>query len=499
MRLRTLSLLALGVVFLASCGGGGGSGGAGSSAFTVPGRIVSDRFRECLEAQAALKGWRRNSDVRSIECVRDYRVTAYGTGVENLEGVQVFFNLEEIIIYSSGSYGLGQIDDLSPLKGLKRLHTIEMYTSALTDFESIRGKPSLRRLVVVPSRVNDLSALPSLPNLKHLNISGATIHARPIDDYSPLAQLSGLEELHLQAHYTLSQYGLSFLNGMQNLRLLNLAENFLRTADEIRSLPALEVLDLSYNNLFSDFDDTAVENMLGGLSSLKEFYYARFDGHSLEFLGGMTALEVLVITRYFSLSLADTTVIGSLTNLRELYLGGFVNADTSPLQGLSNLEILWLANGTVDSSTLAFPETMSSLRELHMLDAFSYTYNYGDRNGYFKSTYAVFEDLPALQTLNLDRPWLLDESGVTLNPNVRDLAMVEARLDSLEFLRDVPGIISLDLSDNPFTELDPLATMPDLIELTLNDTTVSCAEMDEFRTAAPEVSVVTDLYCPSSR
>lgn len=502
MRSRRITCFVFSLAVVAACGGGGGGngngggGGGGSSGFTVPGQVVSDRFRACLEAQAALKGWRRNADVRSIECEADFSGPDVGLGVENVEGVQAFTNLEEIIIYSSGRFGLGQIADLAPLRGLDRLHTIEMYNSAIESFESIRGMTSLRRLVVLPSRVNNLSALPTLTGLRHLNISGATLSGPPIEDFSPLGQLSWLEELHLQAHYTLNQHGLAFLNGMPNLRLLNLAENFLLEANEIGNLPALEVLDLSFNNLFLSFDDTAIENTLGSLSNLKEFYYAMFDGENLSFLGGMTDLEILVITRYRLLSVADTTVIGSLSNLRELYLGGFANADVAPLQGLSNLEVLWLADGTVDSATLVFPATLSALRELHMLDAFSFTYDFGDGRGDFKNTYAVFKNLPALQTLNLERPWLLDEADVTLNPGLRNLSMVEAKLDSVEFLRDASGITNLDVSDNPFTELDPLATMPDLAELTLNDTVVSCAEIAEFQALAPQVTVVTDLSCP---
>jgi len=485
---------------LVSCGGGGsgngGGGGGGSAGFTVPGRIVSDRLRQCLESQAILKGWRNNSDVRSIECQTDFSGPDDGIGVENLEGVEVFSNLEVIIIYGSGRWGLGQIDDLSPLNGLNRLHTIEMYSSGLQSLESIRNLTSLQRLVIIPSNLNGLSPLTTLSNLKHLNISGATTLAEPISDFSPLGQLSGLEELHLQAHYTLKQDGLGFLNGMTSLRFLNLAENGLQDANGIQNLPALEELDLSYNNFFLSFDDTEIENILGGLSNLKKFWYAGFDGEHVGFLQGMPGLELLTLSRYYLPSDADLATIGGLTNLRELTLSGFADLDVSFLQGLSNLEFLWLGNGTVDSVTLAFPATLSSLRELHMLDAFSRTYSFGDSRGDFKNTYAVFKDLPALQTLNLAKPWLLDESAVTLNPNVRNLSLVQAKLGTVEFLRDKAGIVELDLSKNLFTELDPVATMPDLLSLTLNETMASCAEVDEYRAAAPQVAVTTDLYCP---
>ncbi len=106
------SLLA---IFLTACGGGGGGGdgSGGISNFQVPTAIVSELFRECLQAQAAVKGWRGIADVRSIECQRAPG-SDYGRGVETLEGVQVFANLEEIIMYGSGNLALGQVPAHAP-------------------------------------------------------------------------------------------------------------------------------------------------------------------------------------------------------------------------------------------------------------------------------------------------------------------------------------------------------------------------------------------------
>lgn len=491
-----LGCVFLSLIFLSACGGGGSSGGDGTSTFVVPSSIVSAVFRDCLESQAIEKGWRNNSDVRNIECQRDYSVSDWGIGVESLEGVQAFSNLEEIVIYGSGTPGLGRITDLSPLMNLGRLHTIEMYESSLQSLESIRGKSSLQRFVVIPTSFSDLSPVVSLTNLKHLNLSLFSTYGQPISDFSPLSQLSGLEELHLQSQDQLRSTGLGFLSGMSSLRLLNISENALQSADGIQYLPRLESLDLSYNNLFLSFDDTEIQALLSGLVNLKQFWYAGFDGQSLSFLQGMQGLELLTITRYYSLSDTDLTIIGALTNLRELYLGGFANGDVSLLQGLSNLQVLWIADSNVDSATLAFPATLASLRELYMLNAFRFSYDFGDSRGDFKNSYDVFKDLPILTDLHLDKPWLLNESAVTLNTNVTSLSLVSARLDSIEFLRDVSRIRQLDLSNNPFLELDALASMPDLQQLVLNDTSVSCEELDSFQTSAPSVEVITDLYCP---
>ena len=482
---------------LSSCGGGGGGGdgaGGGSSSFQVPTAIVSDVFKECLQAQAALKGWRGNADVRSIECQRK-EGSDYGIGVETLEGVQAFTNLEEIIMYGSGNPALGQVPDLSPLSGLTRLRTIEMYDSAVQTLEPLRNRTSLQRLVFIPTVFSDLSPLQTLPNLKHINFSTYNRSYPLITDFSPLSSLSGLEELRLAVQNELPIAGLGFLNGMSSLKLLDIAGNWMTDLNGIQFVPGLEVLDISDNQFFA-LNEVPSAEVISNMTNLKEFYCVGFGGQSLSFIQNMPGLEILVLTRKWQIDDAEMTYIGSLSNLRELYLRDItVYMNISPLQGLSNLRKLWIASSDIDGATLVLPATLASLEEVHWLDAFSSQYSYGEGRGDFQASYAVFKDLPQLTELNMIHPWLADPIGVTVNSNIESLTMSGALLENLDFLTDKTGIRILDLSNNPFVELDPLATMPDLAELTLNDTHVTCAEVDEFKAAAPRVVVTTNLNC----
>ena len=495
--LRTTIILSL-VLCLQSCGGGGGGGDTlgGGSSFRVPSAIVSEVFRECLEAQAIEKGWRGIDDVRSIECQRDESVSDYGRGAETLEGVQVFKNLEEIIMYGSGNPALGQIPDLSPLRGLSRLRTIEMYDSAVQTLEPLQNKSSLERLVFIPTAFSDLSPLRGLPNLKHINFSTYTRSLPLITDFSPLSSIPNLEELHLAVQNELPKAGLGFLNGMHSLKLLDITGNYMTDLNGIQNVPGLEVLDISYNNFFT-LNETESAAILSGMTNLKEFYCVGFGGHSLGFMQNMNGLEILTLTRKWQVDDAEMTLIGSMPNLRELYLRDVtVKMNLSLLQGLSNLRVLWIASSNLDGATLELPATLSSLEEIHLLDAFGSQYDYGEARGDFQTTYAVFKDLPRLTVLNMIRPWLTDEEAVTLNPNIESLSMVEAGLENLDFLTDADGIRVLDVSDNPFAELDPLLTMPDLAELILFKGRVTCQELDEFQAAAPHVVVTTEGYCP---
>ncbi len=490
-------LVLLLVTLLTACGGGGGDGGSGgSSSFQVPSAIVSELFKECLQAQAVLKGWRGNADVRSIECQRKEGTSDYGQGVETLEGVQVFSNLEEIFMYGSGNPSLGQIPDLSPLSGLNRLRVVEIYDSAVQTLEPLRGKTSLERLVFIPTAFSDLSPLRTLPSLRHINFSTYARSLPLIVDFSPLSSLSNLEELHLAVQNELPRVGLGFLNGMSSLKLLDISGNWMTDLNGIQFVPGLEVLDISYNH-FMALNEAQSAALLSGMTNLKEFYCVNFGGQSLGFIQNMTRLEILTLTRKWQIDDAEMTYIGSLSSLRELYLRDItVKMNISLLQGLSNLRKLWIASSDIDGATLAFPATLQSLREIDLLDAFTSQYNFGDSRGDFKNSYAVFQDLPSLTELHMEKPWLNDPAAVTLNSNVTSLSMVAAKLDNVDFLANATEIHNLDLSANSFIELDPLATMPDLAELVLNDTRVSCTEIDEFKANVPGVIVTTNLYCP---
>lgn len=491
---RTSTLLFC--ILITSCGGGASGSGSMGGTFSVPAGVTDTIFRSCLESQAKVKGWRNNTDVKSISCPRQDNSSSYGAGIVSLAGIQAFANLEEIFVEGSGNHALGQLGDLSPLSSMPRLHTIEVLVSDIRSFESIRGMNSLRKLTLILSNINDISALPSMPNLRYLNISGFTTLGAPIADFDPISQLSNLEELHLVAYEPVRDYGLGFLAGLTNLKVLDISENFLTDLNGLQHLPNLEALDLSYSFALNFNLAPQNEAIIAALTNLRSLRYAAFDGQSLGFISNMDKLETLVVTRYYGLSDMDLLTIGTLTTLKELYLEGFANADISLLQGLSNLELLWLADGTVDSTTLAFPASLTSLREIHMNDAFHYHYLFGDSRGDFKNSYEVFKDLPSLSELHLVQPWLSSAAAVTMNPNIGSLSMVAAFLDDLTFLQDVAGIRQLDLSSNPFTELNALASMPDLDKLTLNSTQVSCAELDEFRAAASSVVVISDLNCP---
>ena len=93
--------------------------------------------------------------------------------------------------------------------------------------------------------VHDLASLKSLPNLRMLNLS----RQQEIDDFSPLAKLSKLEQLNLNG------CGISDLNplaGLQNLMLLQLSQNNIADLSPLAGLKKLNHLTLTDNKLTNE-------------------------------------------------------------------------------------------------------------------------------------------------------------------------------------------------------------------------------------------------------
>jgi Leucine-rich repeat (LRR) protein len=94
-------------------------------------------------------------------------------------------------------------------------------------------------------RLSTLEDLYLFPNLRELKIG-----FNNIEDITPIGQLKKLEKLILVENVRLRD--LSGLEGLENLRYLDVSRNNIRSLEVINTLPELDYLDASYNNL-TDF------------------------------------------------------------------------------------------------------------------------------------------------------------------------------------------------------------------------------------------------------
>ena len=124
------------------------------------------------------------------------------------------------------------------------------------------------------------------------------------------------------------------------------------TYDDVKDI---EWLDLSYMGGFSDF------GWLHCLSSLKRLYMGLYWLADIEFLRGMTQLEILEVAGN---SIKDIEAIGELVNLRKLDIRGNLIHDISPLSGLTKLTWLYAGGNDIRDVSPIFGLTQMEILDL---------------------------------------------------------------------------------------------------------------------------------------
>lgn len=189
------------------------------------------------------------------------------------------------------------------------------------DREFLEAEPGGRTYEMASMRLTDLSALASAewaPRLENL-----MLEVPKVEDYSPLAGLTGLRDLRI---FSGQVTDLSFLSGMDRLEFLHLGTNgeepvSLKPLAGCRSLRRLGI-DVNYEN--------------GWTVS------------SLEGLEGLTGLRTLEIPRT---AVTDLSPLEACRDLERLDLGDTQVTDLSPLAGCACLKVLYLGSADVEDFT----------------------------------------------------------------------------------------------------------------------------------------------------
>jgi len=88
--------------------------------------------------------------------------------------------------------GPGDLDDLSPIAGLKNLETLGASINQVSDLSPISGLSKLDRLDLGRTKVKDLTPLKDLTRLTELMLDST-----PVEDLSPLSGMKDLEKLSI--------------------------------------------------------------------------------------------------------------------------------------------------------------------------------------------------------------------------------------------------------------------------------------------------------------
>ncbi|MDE5865413.1 MAG: hypothetical protein K2H31_02265, partial [Lachnospiraceae bacterium] len=234
-------------------------------------------------------------------------------------------------------YGIGIVEEDSPEIVLQKLKNCE----SIVLEEAPYG-----------NAIYSLKSLSLLPNLKHLVVDIDEWDDSVITDFTPIAQLSKLEELYI--NYEKDEcIDLSFLGEMHTITGLFLTRCTIADFSFLGELPQLQRLSLYETPI----DDLAV------LEELPELVELALSGNenakNIEAVGTLTKMQDLGI-QYCGIE--DISFLSGLTELRGVNLNGNSVTDITPLAGLNKLERLGLSENRI--SDISVLENLNNLFDL---------------------------------------------------------------------------------------------------------------------------------------
>ena len=317
--------------------------------------------------------------------------------VKDLTPLSGMTQLEELQLYgTSNNNNNSGLTDLSALSGMTRLTSLRIDLGAVEDFSPLSGMTQLQELRMYGNFItDDLSFLRGLTELRTLNmVSSNGSEGAPVqEDLTDLSGLTKLTDLQLDVPVA----DLHGLESLVNLRALQMygSNSTYTDVDALAGLTELTSLYLPYR-VYNDSNPLPPIN-LGGLANLTKLQSLEIsDGvESLEPLRNLTELRDLRIRANNSedgeLSLAP---LAGLTKLNSLDISGdLVGGDLSALSGLTELRSLSISHYDRNYDRYENRQEIRDLSPLSGLTNLSSLNIYGAAEGIDTSPVAHVPDL----------------------------------------------------------------------------------------------------------
>lgn len=212
------------------------------------------------------------------------------------------------------------------LGDMHRLTELEIgyaYDGEVTSLKGLENAINLKRLVIRPQMIKDMSVIGGLTNLVELDLSG-----NDLSSIDFLASLTGLESLALSGTRISD---ISVLENLKQLKTLELEDNNISDISPLVDLTSLESLDVS-NNVIETLPKFNKQ------MALKELNLSvNMELENISEVGELMTLETLLLN---STAITELDELSSLNNLKRLEFNRtFVN-DLTPLKSLIGLEVV---------------------------------------------------------------------------------------------------------------------------------------------------------------
>ncbi|XP_059801837.1 leucine-rich repeat-containing protein 49 isoform X1 [Hypanus sabinus] len=140
------------------------------------------------------------------------------------------------------------ITQIEHVSNLRRLIFLDLYNNQIEEISGLSSLKSLRVLMLGKNRIKNISNLENLTDLDVLDL-----HANQISKMENINHLSELRVLNLAGNLIVHAEN---MNGLDSLTELNLRRNCIETVRDADTLPCLQRIFLSFNNI-SRFENIA--------------------------------------------------------------------------------------------------------------------------------------------------------------------------------------------------------------------------------------------------
>lgn len=266
----------------------------------------------------------------------------------------------------------------------------------------------------------------------------------------------------------------------ENLKVLNLDNNYISDISSIYDLKNLESLSICNNEITSDSLSSLTSDSLTGLGTL---YMSGNDlgNDGLKYLSRLRNLYTLQVCNS---NISDIECLANLKCLTNLSLHTNYVSDLSALKDLNRLEYLSVtdnnlddSNKTIETAVLKPLEGKTNLEQLELYDNnIEYLQPLKDSKDTLKeltlfdnniSDISPLGDLTKLERLTLSNNNITDITALSNLTELKDLTLSYNKISDISALTSNTKLTSLTLSNNSIYDASPLSVLKNLRKLSL--------------------------------